>query len=201
MSEDFFSSKHCSSRKHCQACRNANKDNFRKSVNAFYNTESVDFECPYGVGWGYQKSKVNAIEEVDEATKKAEERKISQEKKKKEILAQIEAQNAGRLKNRNDLNSLVRSGKLRMLDHKYIMNNLKLFRKMDGFDAQFKECDNLMAEAVALKKCTACARGKINRKLVNFSVANIDSVVEFLPDDLVIPGNKPMKVIDLKKGK
>ena len=58
-------------------------------------------------------------------------------------------------------------------------NHLKLFRKMDGFDAQFKECDNLMAEAVATKKCTACARGKINRKLVNFSVANIDSVVEF----------------------
>ena len=126
MSEDFFSSKHCTSRKHCQACRNVNKDSFRKSVNAFYNTESVDFECPYGIGWGYQKSKVNAIEEVDEATKKAEERKISQEKKKKAILAQIESQNAERLSKRNDLNSLVRSGKLRMLDHKYIMNHLKL---------------------------------------------------------------------------
>lgn len=197
MEKDFFNSKHCSSRKHCQACRSVKSNNFRKSVSGFYNIEKVDFECPYGVNWGFQKAQKKVEEKVEEKVdlkdakkqsvlKKIQEQKIEQEKLLK--------------KNTLSIGQRVRKGELDMLDYNYIMKHLRIFRNINGFDDKFKECDLLMKEALATKKgCTSCTRGKINRKLVNFVIPKVGEVIDILPDNLVIPGKKTIISKDLKK--
>jgi hypothetical protein len=56
--KSFFKSKHCTSRKHCQSCRNIDSESFRKSIyEAFDDVEEVNFECPFGKAWGVVEKK------------------------------------------------------------------------------------------------------------------------------------------------
>jgi hypothetical protein len=196
--EDFFKSKHCVSKKHCQACRSVKSKNFRTSVSKFYNIDNVDFECPYGINWGYQKSAVEVSAEKAEADKKAELENVKRNKKR-EVLAKIEANQAMKKVSYNEMNAKINKGELFMLNHKYIMNNLGVFRGIDGFDAQFEECDRLIKEATKSKKCTSCARNSINKKLVNFVIKNVKYISEDLDDNVVIPGKKATLSKDLKR--
>ena len=76
-----------------------------------------------------------------------------------------------------------------------------LWLKISGFDEKFKQCDLVIKEASKSGKCTSCARGKINRKLVQFVIPKIGEIVDILDDRLVIPGKKTVVVKDLKNRK
>jgi hypothetical protein len=153
MSDSFFNSKHCSSRKHCQACRSVKSNNFRSSVNSFYNIGQDDFECPYGVNWGFQKAVSTPVvskpvtDVIAEDSAPSDKEKRSLEAKRKAI-EKIEAEKLRNQKNSNHINDKLRTGELYLLNHKYIMNHLGVFRKIKDFDKQFKECDKLLKEAV-----------------------------------------------------
>lgn len=52
MSQSFFDSNVCKSRKHCATCRKQNVGrHWRELIGRVYDTPGVDFECPFGLPW------------------------------------------------------------------------------------------------------------------------------------------------------
>ncbi|MFW5794621.1 MAG: hypothetical protein ACOCV1_03965 [Bacillota bacterium] len=56
MGNSFFNSYHCTSKWHCEACRNIDDSTFREQlIKNFDDVSEINFECPHRVPWGAEK--------------------------------------------------------------------------------------------------------------------------------------------------